>query len=111
MESGDQLPHAGDFVVRATERTRRGYKLASDFLDRGRLHFHERAAEHIRAARGEPGEGFADLEDVFLVGDDAEGRAQARCEARMRVFHRLQALRTTGELRLLRAIRRAGANH
>ena len=51
---------------------------------------HERPAENVGAARRKIREGFADLKDMLFVGDQAEGAAQTRLQAGMRVADRLQ---------------------
>ena len=52
---------------------RGGNELSQHCLDFFGLYLHESAPKEIRASRGHPGEGLADLKNVLFVGDDAVG--------------------------------------
>lgn len=84
-ETGDQSPNFLDLVRRMPADAGGRGKFAANGFDFLPFLFHEGAAEDVSATGSQAGESLADLQDMFLVNDEAEGAAQAWFERRMRV--------------------------
>src|SRR5204863_685365 len=78
--------------------------------EEGDFVFAQGAAEDVGAAGGQAGEGFADLEDVFFIDDQAVGAAQARFERWMGIANGAEALVAAGEFHFLAFVGGAGAD-
>jgi len=76
-EAGDEVPDFGDFGFRAAEFACAIGELSLDLSDEVGFIFAQGAAENIGASGRKPGKGFADLEDVLFIDDQAIGAAEA----------------------------------
>ena len=104
-EASDQFPHLRNLRVVMTLCPCRGHELPANLGHDRTLLLHECATQHIRPARRNPGERFADLEDVFLIHHESIRAAQARLQGRMRIRHWFHALIAPGERELLGFVR------
>ena len=109
-KAAHQSPHFFNLLGRMSARPGGREELAVDFLDDAALLPIQGAAQHVGAAGRQPGEGFAELQDMLLVNHQPVGAAQAGFQRRMRIGHRLQALITASEGQFLAFIGRAGPN-
>ena len=109
-ETVDQLPDFGDFGFGAAELTSAVGELGLDLSDNVGFVFAEGAAEDVGAARRQTGEGFADLQDVLFIDDEAESAVQAGFERGVRVVNRAKPLVAAGKLHFLAFVGGAGAD-
>lgn len=110
LESGDEVPDLADggFVMLAGSGG--GEELKTHLLDLFHVELHEGAAQHISAAGGEPGEGLTNLQNVLLVGHDAERGAQNGGEACVGEIDFFESLCPTGKLGLFEAVGSSGTD-
>jgi len=109
-EAGDEFPDFGDFGFGAAQFAGALGELVLDLGDDIGFIFAEGTAEDVGAAGGQAGKGFADLEDMFFIDDEAEGAAQAGFERRVRVADGAEALVTAGEFHFFAFVGGAGAD-
>ncbi len=106
-----QFPNFGDVALGSAAPPGAVGKLDLDARYDFGFIFAQGAPENIRAPGGQPGEGLANLEDMFLVNHQAVRAAQAGFERGMRIAHRAEPLVTPGKLHFLAFIGRARTNH
>src|SRR5207237_601635 len=75
-EPGDEIPHFGDVVFSTATLAGALGELDLDLGDEVDFVFAQGAAEDVRAAWGQAGERFTDLQDVFFIDDEAIGAPQ-----------------------------------
>jgi len=82
----------------------------AEALHGGQILFDQAAAEDIGPTGIESGKRLADLEDMFLVGDETEGRAENRFQGGMDAGNGGEALIAAGELILFQFVGGAGTD-
>ena len=73
-----EIPDGGRLRLAASIAACALFKLEAHFIDFGVAHFHQCPAQDISPSRWHGCEGFCDLKDVLLVGDDAMRAPQDR---------------------------------
>ena len=106
-----EIPDGGRLRLAASIAAGTLLKLEAHLFDFGVAHFHQCAAEDIRPSRRHGCEGFCDLKDVFLVGDDAVGAPQDRLQRRVGVFGLFEAQGPAGKCGFAERVGGSGADH
>src|SRR5437660_1434168 len=75
-EPGDEIPYFGDVSFSAATLARALGELDLDLGNDVGFVFAQGTAEDVGAARGQTGERFTDLQDVFFIDDQAIGAPQ-----------------------------------
>ena len=109
-EARDESPHFLNLFRRVFTRPRRRKEFLPNLRDDGALLFVQRPAQHVRPARRQSRERFADLQNVFLINHQPERVAQDGFERRMRIRHWFKSLITPGECQFLAFVGRAGSD-
>ena len=106
-----EIPDGGRLRLAASIAASTLFKLEAHFFDFGVAHFHQCAAEDIRPSRRHGREGFCDLKDVLLVGDDAVCAPQDRFQGRVGVFGLFEPQGPAGKCGFAERVGGSGADH
>ena len=79
-ETGNEIPNFGDFEFGATVLACAIGELGLDLSDKVSFIFAQSTAKNIGASGRQAGKGFADLEDVLFIDDQAVSAAEAGLE-------------------------------
>src|SRR5579859_3491993 len=96
-ETGDEFPHLDDFLISSAKPAGAIGKFSFNFSNDVRSFFAQGAAQDIRPAWWQAGEGLADLQDMLFIHDQTIGAVQAWFERRMMVMSGAEALVTARE--------------
>jgi len=72
LETKQEIPHAFDFGLGATNKLRTLPKLQSHLFDIGSFLFNQGAAKDVGSSGGHFGKGFANLQDMLFIRNHPE---------------------------------------
>ena len=110
LKPEEQAPDFSNFLRRPASCTSGTMELATQPLHGGKILLDEGTAQDIGAPGIKSGESLADLKDMLLVGDQAEGGAENGFQGGMEGGDRGEALVTLGKLLLFELVGSAGAD-
>src|ERR1017187_5737476 len=102
----DEFPHFGRLFGAVAASFCRSNKLAVNFLDHFPLLLGQRTPQNVGATGRQSRKRFADLQNMFLIDNQAIGAFQAWFQRRMRIDDRLHALITPREREFLSLVSR-----